>query len=140
MKKTLLLSFVVLLTIATSCSKANNADAFVGQYAVSTIENVTWGNDSGTLTDNGIFTITKLSSSRIQVSGYINTFGEVIGNSLYLESYTTSDSSGELTIVFETGVLKGNVLTLQSTTTGQLKYHGVLYPFYSTARMTCIKQ
>ena len=140
MKKLLLLSFMVLLIVASSCTKTGNADAFVGHYSVSTIENVTWGNDSGTLTDNGTFSITKVSSTRIQVSGYLNTFGEVVGNSLYLESYTTSDSYGSLTIVFGTGVLNGNVLTLPSTTTGQLKYNGVPYPYHASTQMTCIKQ
>ena len=140
MKKLLLGIVGVLLVATTSCVKTNNADAFVGTYSVSTIEHVTWGSDSGTLTDNGTFIITKVSSSRIQVSGYLNTFCDVVGNSLYLESYTTSDSYGRLTIVFDTGVLKGNVLTLPSTTTGQLKYNGVPYPYHASTQMTCIKQ
>ena len=138
--KHLFIALTVATIILTSCTKTNNADVFVGLYNVSTIENITWGNDSGTLTDNGSFVITKLSSSRIQVSGYINTFGEINGNKLYLESYTTSDSNGTLTIVFETGTLDGNVLILPSTTTGQLKHQGIFYPYRATTKMTCIKQ
>jgi hypothetical protein len=140
MKKYVIGAFALLLVVITSYTKTNNADAFVGRYAVSTIENATWGGSSGTLTDNGTMTITKVSSSRIQVNGYFNTFGEVVGNNVYLESYTTTDSSGSLTIVFGTGTLNGNILTLTSTTTGRLKYNGVFYAFNSTAQHTCNRQ
>lgn len=138
MKKLLLLSYVVLIVLASSCTKTGNADAFVGRYSVSTIENVTWGNDSGTITDNGNIVITKVNSSRIQVSGYFNTFGEVSGNNLYLESLNSD--GGNLITVFDTGTLNGNVLVLPSTTTGRLPYNGVYYPYYASTRMTCIKQ
>ena len=94
----LLLFFVVLIGLASSCTKTGNADAFVGRYSVSTIENITWGNDSGTLTDYGNIDITKVSSSRIQVSGYFNTFGEVSGNNLYLESLK-SDGGNLITVL-----------------------------------------
>lgn len=140
MKKILFGAFALLLMVLTSCSKTDDADAFVGRYSVSTVENVIWGGSSGTVTDNGTLTITKISSSQVQTSGYFNTVGEVVGSNLYLESRTTSDSSGTLTIVFGTGVLNGNVLTLSSTMSGRLANNGVLYPFNSTAQHTCIKQ
>ena len=124
----------------TACSKEDDADAFVGTYSVSTIENATWGGWSGTLTDNGSLLITKVSNNRVRTSGYFNTFGSVVGNCLYLESYTSSDSSGSLTIVFGTGILNGTVITLSSSTSGSLKYQGVSYPFHSTSSHTCIKQ
>ena len=134
----LLLFFVVLIGLASSCTKTGNADAFVGRYSVSTIENITWGNDSGTLTDYGNIDITKVSSSRIQVFGYFNTFGEVSGNNLYLESLKSDE--GNLITVFDTGTLDGNVLILPSTTTGRFPYNGVYYPYHASTRMTCIKQ
>ena len=140
MRKTVIGTLALLLMLFTSCSKNGGVDAFVGRYSVSTVENVTWGGSSGTLTDNGTLTIMKVSSNQVQVSGYFNTFGKVVGSKLYLESKTTSDSSGTLTIVFGTGVLDGEVLTLSSTMSGQLASQGVLYPFYSTAQHTCIKQ
>lgn len=140
MKRLVFGVFALLLMVSTSCSKKDDADAFVGSYSVSTVENVTWGGSSGTVTDNGTLTITKVSSNRVQTSGYFNTFGEVVGSSLYLESKTSTDSSGTLTIVFGTGILNGNVLSLTSTMSGRLASNGVLYPFYSTAQHTCIKQ
>ena len=140
MKKTIIGVFALLLLVGTSCSKTYDADAFVGRYSVSTVENATWGAWSGTLTDNGTLIITAISSNQIQTSGYFNTTGKVVGSKLYLESKTTSDSSGTLTIVFGTGVLDGDVLSLTSTMSGQLGENGVLYPFYSTARHTCIRQ
>ena len=125
MKKYVIGAFALLLVVITSCTKTNNADAFVGRYAVSTIENATWGGSSGTLTDNGTMTITKVSSSRIQVNGYFNTFGEVVGNNVYLESYTTTDSSGSLTIVFGTGTLNGNNITVNTDANVLLILDGV---------------
>ena len=41
---------------------------------------------------------------------------------------------------FGTGTLNGNVLTFTCTTSGQLAYQGVMYPYYSNAQMTCIRQ
>ena len=140
MKKLIFGTMVLFIAVLSSCTKTNNAEAFAGRYSVSTVENVTWGGSSGTLTDNGTLTITKVSPNRVQTSGYFNTFGEVVGNNLYLESKTTTDSSGTLTIVFGTGTLNGNVLTLTSTMTGRLADHGIMYPFNSTAQHTCIKQ
>ena len=81
----------VLLNNACTKIEDDEADLFVGTYTVSTIENVIWGGSSGTLTDNGIFRISKVSSNRVRVSGYFNTYGNVIGSSLYLDSYTSSD-------------------------------------------------
>lgn len=142
MKKCVIGVVALLLMVVTSCSKEkeDEADAFLGTYSVSTIENITWGGSSGTLTDNGMMTIAKVSSSRVQLSGYISTFGEVVGKNIYLESTTSTGSSGSLTFVFGTGTLNGNVLTFSTTATGQLKYNRVYYSYYSTAQHTCIRQ
>ena len=140
MKKLVVVLFTLLLAVATSCSKMDNADAFVGIYNVSTIEHVTWGNDSGSLTDTGVLSITKISKIRVRTSGYFSTEGEVNGNNVYFESMYATDSSGHTTTVFGTGTLNGNVLSFTCTSSGQLAYQGVMYPFYSTAQMTCIKQ
>lgn len=142
MKRIILATFVCLtcLFLGNSCTKENNADAFVGIYNVSVVENVTWGNSSGTLTDSGVLSITKVSGSRVKLSGFISTYGEVTGSSIYLESSTASDASGTITTVFGTGILSGNVLSLSATSTGQLKNNGVFYPFSSFDRFTCVKQ
>lgn len=140
MKKLTIALCTLLLAVATSCSKDGNADAFVGTYNVSTVENVTWGNDSGSLTDTGVLTIVKVSKNRVRTSGYFSTEGEVNGNNVYFESMSASDSYGHTTTVFGTGTLNGNVLFFTCTSSGQLAYNGVLYPYYSTAQMTCIRQ
>ena len=65
--KRLLLLLPLLAFMFSSCSKDENtstdncADRFVGTYAVSVIEQVVWGNDSGTLTDTGTLIISKIS-------------------------------------------------------------------------------
>ena len=140
MKKLTIALCALLLAVATSCTKDGNADAFVGTYNVSTVENVTWGNDSGSLTDTGVLTIVKVSKNRVRTSGYFSTEGEVNGNNVYFESMSASDSYGHTTTVFGTGTLNGNVLFFTCTSSGQLAYNGVLYPYYSTAQMTCIRQ
>jgi len=141
MKKIILLaSCILFVAFATSCSKKDNAEDFVGRYNVSTIENVTWGNDSGSVTDAGVLTITKISKNRVKTSGYFSTEGEINGNNVYFESMSASDSYGHTTTVFGTGTLNGNVLIFTCTTSGQLAYQGVMYPYYSNAQMTCIRQ
>lgn len=140
MKKLTIVLCALLLAVTTSCTKDGNADAFVGTYNVSTVENVTWGNDSGSLTDTGVLTIVKVSKNRVRTSGYFSTEGEVNGNNVYFESMSASDSYGHTTTVFGTGTLNGNVLFFTCTSSGQLAYNGVLYPYYSTAQMTCIRQ
>lgn len=140
MKKLIIVLCALFLASMTSCSKDGNAEAFVGTYSVSTVEQVTWGNDSGTLTDTGVLSITKISKNRVKTSGYFSTEGEISGNNVYFESISASDSYGNTTTVFGTGSLNGNVLTFTCTSSGQLAYHGVLYPYYSNAQMTCIRQ
>ena len=142
MKKHILI-FVAIISLAiinVACSEQNDADNFVGTYSVSTVQNVTWGNASATLTDYGVFRITKISSSRVQVSGYFNTTGKVVGSNIYLKSYTDSDANGTSTIDFGTGTLNGNVLTITSTQSGQLGGNGVYYFFHSTGNHTCVRQ
>lgn len=140
MKKLAVVLCALFVVFATSCTKDGNAEAFVGTYNVSTVEHVTWGNDSGTLTDTGILYITKVSSNRVRTSGYFSTEGEVVGNSVYFESMYAQDAAGYTTTVFGTGNLNGNVLSFTCNSSGQLAYNGVMYPYYSTAQMTCIKQ
>lgn len=144
MKRVLIfLTLLWSVTSFNSCSKMelpDAADAFVGTYNVSVVENVVWGYDSGTLNDNGMFVITKLSANRIQVRGYISTEGEVVGSSVYFEGSSSSDSSGYLTTSYGVGTLTGNVLTFTANQTGKLASSGVLYPFRNTSYFTAIKQ
>ena len=140
MKKLTIALCILLLAFATSCTKEDNAEAFVGTHNVSTVEHVTWGNDSGSLTDTGVLTITKVSNNRVRTSGYFTTEGEISGKNVYFESMSSSDSYGHTTTVFGTGTLNGNVLSFTCTSSGQIAYQGVMYPYYSTAQMTCIRQ
>jgi hypothetical protein len=140
--KNYILIFIAIISaiINVACTEQNNADNFVGTYSVNTVQNVTWGNASATLTDHGFFRITKISASRVQVSGYFNTTGKVVGSNIYLKSYTDSDANGSLTISFGAGTLNGNVLTISSIQSGQLAENGIFYPFHSTGKHTCVKQ
>ena len=138
-------TLTVLLTILlTFCScikdKEGDADQYVGVYKVSVVQNVTWGGSSGTLTDSGTITITKLSSNQIQIRGYFSTNGRVSGNTVYFESMSSSDEAGNINTVFDAGIYNGGTITVNVTRTGQLRNNGVLYPFTSIDRMTIIKQ
>lgn len=132
-----------LALFAISCSLEalkDDSDDFVGTYKASVIENVRWGSDSGTLTPTGTFYISKVSANRVQVTGYINTYGEVNGKTVYFESMYDSDSEGYITTVFQQGILNGNVLTFSTTSSGQLKYNGKMYPYSATSSWTAIRQ
>lgn len=141
------LNRIIITTISAllfiSCSRnikiANDADAFVGTYTISEVEQVKWGNDSGTLTDTGTLFITKISATRVQATGYFRTQGEVVGNIVYFEPTHTEDSAGYIDSVYGPGILTGNVLTITGTSTGKLRYNGVLYPWSRTAQITGIK-
>lgn len=135
-------TFVVMLV---SCSKepvkSDDADAYVGTYSVSIIENVVWGNDSGTLNDNYTMRIEKISSNKVKlISDFIYEEADVVGNIIYIPGDTFSDSSGYYTRSYSQGVLSGNVLTVTRYHTGQLASYGVLYPYRSTATITAIKK
>ena len=139
----LTLTVIAFSFLANSCSPdsfKDDADDFVGTYKASVIENVRWGSDGGTLTPTGTFYISKVSASRVKVSGYIDTYGEVNGKTVYFESMYDSDSEGYITTVFQQGILNGNVLTFSTTSTGQLKYNGKMYPYSASSSWTAIKQ
>lgn len=126
-----------------ACEKSEteeDSDKFVGTYSLSVVEHVVWGNDSGTINDNGTLTIEKISDSKVRVYGYnIYTTGEVSGSLLQLEGTYASDSEGYYTASFSTGVLTGNILKFTANHTGKLKYNGILYPYRNTIEYTAVK-
>lgn len=127
------------LTIS-SCSKEgdaftdNRADKFLGTYSISVIEHVVWGNDSGTLTDTGTLTISKISETQVEARGFFNFVGEIANDAIYFKSIRVSDSAGYMTTSFGPATLSGNVLTMTATSTGQLGQNGKFYPFRSTQK------
>jgi hypothetical protein len=138
-----ILTVMVACSLVLSCKQEplkDDADAFVGTYKASVIENFRWGSDSGILTPTGTFIITKVSATRVKASGFISAYGEVDGKIVYFEPVSSTDSEGTITTVFQQGVLKGKVLTFSMVSTGQLKYNGRMYPYSATSSATCIKQ
>ena len=139
-----LIAFVILAI--TSCSKEGNvftddrADKFIGTYSISVIEQVVWGNDSGTLTTTGTLTISKISETQVQARGFFNCDGEIANDAIYFKSIRASDSAGYMTTSFGPAILSGKVLTMTATSTGQLGQNGKLYPFRSTQKITGIRE
>ncbi len=140
---------LIILTVTlvlSSCNKEigtleDSADAFVGTYNVSLVEDFVWGGTSGTVTDSGIAEIVKVGPDRIQFIGYIGAKGTVVGNTAYLEPQSSSSEYGYSTTVYNDATLIGNVLKITSISTGQLRADdGRLYPNKSFYTLTCIKQ
>ena len=136
----LFLCFALLNSCSNDNTEIDDADAFVGVYSVSVIENVVWGSGSGTINDNGMIRITKLSANRVQINGYIDTQAEISGTYIFLEGGKYSDSSGYFTTSYGRGTLDGNVLTFTANQTGQLASNGVLYPYRNTSYFTAIRK
>lgn len=145
MKHLFYLTLFSCCALLNSCSGDNieidDADAFIGVYSVSVIENVVWGSGSGTINDNGMIRITKLSANRVQINGYINTQAEISGTYIFLEGNTNSDNTGQyLTTSYGKGTLNGNILTFTANQTGQLASNGILYPYRNTSYFTAIRK
>lgn len=136
------LCFLFASIVLVSCSGTigkDEADEFVGTYFVNITENVTWGYDSGTLTDSGTLYIDKVSSNSVKTRGIINTTGRIIESFIYLDAIYSSDSSGYINTTFSSAMLVGNTLSITGNSTGQLKYNGTLYPYSSRQRITATK-
>lgn len=131
---------IAMLSCSSSDAKPDPADMFVGTYNVSVTEYVVWGNDSGTLSDNGMFRITKESSTKIRIDGCLNTTGEVSGSTLYLNGFNSEDSAGQISTTFQPGKLEGRVLSFTANRSGQLKSGSKFYPYHSTDVFTAIMQ
>ena len=144
--RTLSLIALTCTLVLSSCSKEfetakDPADAFVGKYNVSLVEDFVWGGTSGTVTDSGTTEIFKIGPDRIQFIGFIGAKGTVIGNQAFLESQSSSSEYGYSTTVYNDATLIGNVLKITSISTGQLRADdGRLYPNKSFYTLTCIKQ
>lgn len=144
MKHLFNLSLVIIcLLFQSSCSESDDDNVtidFSGTYNVSVVENVIWGNSSGTVTDTGTIHISMTSSQNVVITGYFSTKGVITGSVLYLEGTRSQDNSGYITTTYGPATLSGKVLSFSSEQTGQLKNNGVLFPFRSSAKFTCIKQ
>ena len=117
----------------------DEADEFVGTYSVHITEYVTWGYDSGTLTDSGTLYIEKVSSNSVKTTGMFRTTGQIVGSYIYLDAIYSSDSSGYLNTTFSSAMLIGNTLRITGNTTGQLKYNGTMYPYSSRQTINATK-
>lgn len=120
--------------VCVSCGKEESCiDDLVGAYSVNLEENVVWGNSSGTTYDSGVMVITKLSASKVKLSGFISALGEVVGNKLYLESQTHMSNLGYHTTTYSEGLFALGFLTIRSSIIGQLAAtaNGTLYPYRS---------
>lgn len=130
----------LLAFLVVSCNKQDDADAFVGTYSASATATVTSGGTTYSNATTGTMHITKISANRVQTSGWFNTYGEIVGNAIYLESCSYNVSDFMVTNVFGVGTLNGNVLTFSCTTSGKTLSYGTWYPYYSSSQHTCIKQ
>lgn len=134
-----LMLMVLSAVLISACSNDDDDVDFSGIYDVSIVENMVWGNSSGTLTKTGVLGI-KVAGSQATLEGILSTTGEIVGNTLYLKGTTEQDGAGYLTTTFDPATLTGNVLRFNTHQSGKLKSNGVLFPFSSNAQFTCIKR
>lgn len=138
-----MLLMVMALPLIIGCSKDSDSSGanpdIAGVYSVSVEEHVVWGNSSGVVNDTGTLYIT-VSGNRVSTSGYFSTSGQISGNNIYFTGMTSQDEAGYTTTTFGTATFLDNVITFQAYQSGQLKSHGVDYPYSNTSYFTCIKQ
>lgn len=119
--------------ILFSCTKTiieDPADKFVGSYTYNETYYATWGSTSSSFSDNGGFTITKLSSDRVKISNPWNTSATVLDNQLSIDPVTQGDQSGYVNYTFTSAYLNGDMLTISYQGMGSLKYSdGHDYPY-----------
>lgn len=141
--KTIIRLFAILFSafIISSCATfdINDEEQFIGTYTVNITEQVTWGYDSGTLTDTGTLYIEKSPSGNLQTKGMINTTARVIGSYLYLDNTYVSDSYGYISTSYSSALLVGNTMSFTGNAYGQLKSNGKMYPYSSYQRITATK-
>lgn len=118
------------------------ADAYIGIYDVSVIENVVWGDASATLSDSGTMRISKQESNRIMIAGFIATKATVTSDKAYLEPEHSDGSFGFLDVVYDVAEFDGTALVVYAVVTGQLATteNGMRYPYRSTQKYIAVKQ
>lgn len=139
MKRLILLLLAVCL-VFSSCSKSSRViDEIVGTYSINGSQYVTWGSDSGIINVNSTFTIIATGGNTFRVNGFYQTTGRVIGNTLYFDSYTSSDGAGYMRISINSTTCIGNTMTITDNSSGMLEYYGKLYPYTGRVIATAIK-
>lgn len=136
----IVLCVMALLTIF-GCTKEQfyTADDYVGTYSVSVINRTRIGAETMTDSGSGKIAIYKISSSRVQVVGYIDTYAEIKGNMIYFEPTSYSSSSYQMQMSFNSGQLNGNVLTFSTVSSGHYYYNGKSVPCSIETDWTAIK-
>ncbi len=134
-----ILTLICAALCLTSCAGLleDEADAFVGTYSVSAYKTMYWGGDYGSLAKSGTLVISKISSERVEASGFFSASGNVVGGSVYFESSSEYYTNGEyINTSYSAATLSGNLLSVTITDTGQAMYNGRLYPFNNTTRIS----
>lgn len=116
------------------------ADAFVGNYTYTDNYFVRWGGDSKSSSLNGYFTLTKVSSNMVQMTGAWTTTGTVTGNTVQFTACPQSDSEGYVNYTFGSGRLSGNRLSFSYSGYGQRRYYGISYPWETSGKVVATKQ
>lgn len=148
MKRFIIILLSTLSISLSSCSglmsnpEPDPADAFVGLYTYTDNYFVKWGGDSGYLSNEGRFALTKLSANQVQMSGAWKSLGTVVGNTVTFSDDMQSDSAGYITYKFGVATLNGNTLTFNYSGSGSLKYsaNGVAYPWECSGKVVATKQ
>ena len=142
MKKSNLFIVAILNILFVSCMLddfGNDAEKVVGTYSVSSVDHVTWGGATGTLTNSGNLTIIRTYGNNIQTSGFFNTTGRVSGNTVCFDGFTSSNASGNIVYTFEPAYYSNNMMVFSIYGYGSLADNGTFYSFQVISNVTAIK-
>lgn len=142
MRKVLFCILGVLLCL--SCGKhtpdPDPADYFVGNYTFNETCYVVWGGVPESFTDQGTFTLSKIASDKVKMTGAWKTTGTIVGDTISFENCTFSDAKGYINYSFSTGTLAGNRLSFTYTGTGSsIKSNGRAYAWEQSGRVSATK-
>lgn len=134
-----LIASLFILTSCVGSLLSDPADAFVGTYTYTDNYYVRWGGDSKSSSMTGRFTISKISSNKVQMTGAWTTTGTVTSNTVQFNACPQSDSEGYCNYTFGAAFLSGNTLSFSYSGYGQRRYYGISYPWETGGKVTAKK-
>ena len=133
MKTVYSLLVIVFGLLTLSCSKTSQkdpADDLVGKYKYTDHYYLKWGGDSKNDTYQGTFSLTKIASNKVRMTGDWNTTGTITGNSIQFEFCPQSSSQGYVNYTFGAGIIGYTNMTFTYSCSGYMTYsNGISYPW-----------
>lgn len=120
----------------------DSADMFVGTYSFSSTQYSKWGNLPILSSNyNGQFSISKVGSIDIKITGFFNGTGYISESLLYIDPKTVSDNAGTINWTYTPAHLSGDgILSFTINGQGELKENNIAYPYTCTMSVAATKE